>query len=159
MKYQTKAGIILTGSSLFYTSGEGLFLDIFAEVKFRRRVLPILKAAYQKQYLLFLVLNAPEVFDGFYDITALHNFFEAVQDFLLDEGIRFVQIYYETNIISKRALPNATMLREILYDFQLNKYELLVVGHDKIDHIAAESALMTSVTDTDFFNTIPPVRT
>ena len=158
LTYNRKLCIVLTASAIFKTLGEGRFIDIGEEVTFSRRVIPILRSVHSKRYYLCLVCNVPEVLDGLYDRFTLLQFFQAMQEYLVHFNINFLQIYYETNLKDKRALPNPTMFQEVLSDFNFKKEQILIVGNDLGDFLAAKRGKIDFMGSEEFFNFIPPIQ-
>ena len=156
--YNRKQGIVLTASSIFYTGGEGKFIDIFTDTRFRPGVLPILRKCHSENYPLFLICNVGEVLENEYSVKSLHAFYEAVQDFLIFSEIRLIQIYYECNMKSRRALPHPTMIKDVCADFDLKPKHILVVGRDYIDYQAASRGGFDYWHGHEFFNTLVPKK-
>jgi histidinol phosphatase-like enzyme len=156
--YNRKLGIVLTASSIFYTGGEGKFIDIFTDTQFRPAVLPILRKVHCENYPIFLICNVGEVLESEFSVESLHAFYEAVQDFLIYSEIRIVQIYYECNLKSRRALPHPTMINDVCTDFNYKPEDLLVVGRDYIDFQAASRGGFEYWHGHEFFNTLVPKK-
>lgn len=156
--YNRKLGIVFTASSVFYTEGEGKFIDIFGETRFRPGVLPILRRLHREKYSIYIVCNVGEVLDNIFSLDSLHDFYEYIQDILEQRNIKLVQIYYECNLNSRRALPHPTMIKEVLEDFQYTNTDILLVGRDYIDYQAASRGNFDYWYADDFFNTLVPKR-
>jgi histidinol phosphatase-like enzyme len=122
----------------------------------RPGVVPILKALVRENYSLFLVMNTPEILEGRFDLRQLHQFFNALQEYWYPANIEIVQIYYESNIKHKRALPKPQMFIEICDDYNYKPKDLVVVGCEYFDESAAKSGNFDFISSRNFFNTLVP---